>query len=164
MDKKPFEELSLQSAYFLFYLLGYSLLVWGKSWFEFITSKQIKFSFLQLVLFRFIVIIDDYTNYLSIGCVFVFFLALLTRTETNLQIIPIAITGTIILYTTLIAALGNIWEYWYTILKVMAIYCNHEYYGLINLTYFILITQYLVSTIESISSTQNKKQHRRGFV
>ena len=98
------------------------------------------------------------------GCVVVFFLALLTRTETNLQIIPIPLSDAIILYTTFIAKLGNLWGYWYIILKVRAIYCNHEYYGLIHLTYFILITQYSVSILISISSTKKKKQHIRGSI
>ena len=73
------------------------------------------------------------------GCDVVFFLDLLTRTETNLQIIPIALSDAIILYTTLIATLGNLWGYWYIILKVRAIYCNHEYYGLIHLIILYLL-------------------------
>ena len=72
--------------------------------------------------------------------VFLFiFLALLTRTETNLQIILIALSDAIILYTTLIAALRNLREDWYIILKIWAIYCNHEYYSLIHLTYLYLL-------------------------
>ena len=40
--------------------------------------------------------------------------------------------------------------------KVSALYCNYYYYGFICLVVFIRITYYLVSVLESISSTKTR--------